>query len=131
MEYLKFEKVSLEEAKHVHDGPPREGGRPDWRRRRGTAPAEPLAAATEAWMATLPDNIRPVELAVQFPRIANKICDLWSHSLRCGDYPADLLIVRRNDRQGFPVAVARELGKLALHHATLHPPTERSWHNAR
>jgi len=60
-------------------------------------------------------------LAYSFPRIANRLCELWSQPLRCVDCLADLLIVREGSRQGFPVPVATDIFRLSAYYGTLHP----------
>lgn len=127
MKTIAFEKVSLADAKRVHDGapsPPR-GPHPSVRRR-AAAPDEPLNGATTAWMNALADNAQPVQLARIFPRIANRICALWEDPVPCARYLADLLIVNRSNRRGFPATIAREIGRLTAQYALLHPGG-RSW----
>ena len=125
MKPITFEKVSLAEAKRVHDGTAQRTSRHDWSSRRAANDQdEPLREATVAWMAGLPDGVRPKHLAQRFPRIANKICAMWKHPVRCSTYIAGLLIVGRVRREGFPMPVAKEIGKLTVHYATLHPVDE-------
>ena len=126
---FEFTKVSITEAKRELDGAPAK--KPDWsRRRKPSDPNEPLRAATAAWMAALPDDMRPVRLAERFARIANKMCGLWNDPLACSNYLAELLIVDRSNRQGFPADIAKEIGNLAVYYATTYP-LERSWATAR
>jgi hypothetical protein len=130
MKPIVFEKVSLAEAKRVHDGNPRAGWRDDWTSRRAANEDEPLDAAALPWMESLPPAIRPQLLARQFTRIANRICALWNQPARCSSYLTDLLIIRRTSRQGFPIAVAREIGNLSVYFETLYP-VGRAWTDAR
>ncbi|KAF0813141.1 Actin-binding protein [Andreprevotia sp. IGB-42] len=59
-----------------------------------------------------PDRF-PEKLAVQYPRIAEKIADMWgSDALEA--YFEELLIMDRNDRQGFPPEIGAELMLLSL-----------------
>ncbi|MEO6929065.1 MAG: hypothetical protein ABI190_07850, partial [Casimicrobiaceae bacterium] len=77
MKTIAFERVSLADAKRVHDGPAPRGWRDDWTSRRCAANAgEVLDPATSAWIATLPSAIQPVHLARRFVRIANRISRL-------------------------------------------------------
>jgi hypothetical protein len=123
MKSIMFEKVSLADAKRVHDGKPRQVARHDGSLRRGANDhEEPLREAMTTWLADLPDNVRPLRLVERFPRIANKICALWKQPVRCSYYMADLLIVRREKRQGFPLVIGKEIGKLIAHYSTLHDP---------
>jgi hypothetical protein len=128
MKSIAFEKVSLADAKRVHDGVPRRL-RDDWSSRRAADRAEPLREATAAWMSNLPDNVLPRHLAELFPRIVNKLCALWDDPARCSNYLKDLLIHRRSSRKGFPAAVAREIVTLTGYHATQFP-AGRPWTEA-
>jgi hypothetical protein len=131
MKPLAYEKVTLADAKKVHDGAPRREIHIDWTSRRVSGDqGDPLFAATMSWMGELQGDARPIQLAIAFPRIANRICALWNHPVRCGSYLADLLIMRRANRKGFPADVAREIGDLAALHARLFP-AGRSWTESR
>jgi hypothetical protein len=130
MKPIKFEKVSLADAKSVHEGKPQQPKVDDWSIRRSARNQhEPLSEATTAWMRQLPDDVRPLELAERFPRIANRICILWIDQVRCASYLADLLIDRRRDRQGFPAAIAKEIADLTVHQARS-GPVGRPWTEA-
>ena len=86
-----------------------------------------LQDATVAWIAELPIEVRPLELARRFPRIANSICDMWRRVARCEEYLDSLVVDRRGDRGGFPVDVAQELTVLRNHYAELYPSNRSSW----
>lgn len=57
-----------------------------------------------------PDSY-PHRLEAAFPRVLEKVVDLWE-TPRLRDYLADLLLPARTDRQGFPHDVVREIAKL-------------------
>ncbi|MBK7473132.1 MAG: hypothetical protein KAX84_06310 [Burkholderiales bacterium] len=58
-------------------------------------------------------GVRPREVPRLFPRIANRLCSLWSHPALCNQYLSSLLMDTRDGaREGFPVAVAGELAAL-------------------
>ncbi len=127
MKSIAFEKVSIADAKRVHDGAPRPSPGPEpWVRRSSAPQDEPLRDATATWMDEMAVAAQPLQLASRFPRIANRICALWADPIPCAKYLADLLIVTRNNRQGFPAIVAREIGKLTAQYALLHPGG-RAW----
>jgi hypothetical protein len=65
--------------------------------------------------------VRPVELARQYPLIANGIAELWPHAARCEEYLASLVVDLRGNRKGFPLGVVYELTRLQRHFAELHP----------
>lgn len=126
MKSIAFEQVSVADAKRVHDGPPRKhSGADPSLRRSPVSQDEPLDEATVTWINEMAHSA-PTQLAARFPRIANRICALWTDPIPCARYMADLLIVTRSNRQGFPAPVAREIGKLIAQYALLHP-SGRAW----
>ena len=68
-----------------------------------------LRARTFKWLATLPAHVRPMAAARQYPRIVNRIGDLWAHCESTRLYFQSLLIDRRQGREGFPAVVRHEL----------------------
>jgi len=131
MKPIAFERVSLADAKRVHDGPPPRKWNVDWAGRRAAAnDPQALDAATRDWIDALPAALQPQRLAVGFLRITTRIAQLWNQPARCSAYLSDLMIVRRASRRGFPGDVAREIGNLAVHYETLHP-AGRGWTAAR
>src|SRR5262245_42492647 len=86
---IKFEKVSLEDAKKALDhtaavGPKAE--EQDWRWARAYKPPALLSDGAKAWLAKLPADVRPAELATTFPRIANRFAEVWSNVDQCDRY---------------------------------------------
>jgi hypothetical protein len=127
MKPIVYEKVTMAEAKRVHDGAPPDATRQDWTKRRAGPDAHGLIREeTSAWIRELPGDVRPAHLAEHFPRIANKICALWAQPVRCAAYLSDLLLARRVSRKGFPAEVAMEIGNLSIHYELLNP-VGRPW----
>jgi hypothetical protein len=124
---LEFERISIEEAAKEIDKRVRPANVKDWNGEREPAPAEPLADATAAWLASLPPAVRPRELARQFPRIANRLCELWKRPARCDAYFKKLILDDRGGRKGFPPAVANELSTLSTHYASVYPYGHSIW----
>jgi len=91
---------------------------PDWQAmRRPVDPAnDVLHHRTIKWLVTLPAGIRPVATGRLYPRIINRIGDLWSQCEYTRLYFQSLLIDRRKGRQGFPPAVKAELEALQNHY---------------
>jgi hypothetical protein len=128
MKSLEFEKVSVDDARKALDGSPKQDKAPDASAQRSQVQANPrLLEATNVWMASLPWEVRPAELARQFPRIANSIAELWRRVARCEEYLDGLVVDQRGGRQGFPPSVAQELTKLRAYYAELHPQKGSSW----
>ena len=71
-----------------------------------------LQQRTVRWLAKLPADVRPMATARQYPRIVNRIDDLWSQCEYTRLHFQSLLIDRREGRTGFPPEVRRELEAL-------------------
>jgi hypothetical protein len=120
MEPIPFERASVEEAREVFDrgvgkrvevvAPPEV----DWstRRRAKEESDRKLLPVSVEWLRGLPHELRPVQLALQFPHIVNKLAQSWSRIGLCEAYFDELLIIKRGTRQGFPFKVLTELNKL-------------------
>jgi hypothetical protein len=124
---IEFEKVSFEDARAALDAKARGDEGKGWGGRRAPERAEPLLEATVAWMDALPASLRPVALARDFPRIANRLGEIWKRPARCDEYFQQLLIDHRGGRKGFPAEVAMEISTLASHYAATHPYRRSIW----
>ena len=124
---IEFEKVSFEEARKALETKTRSDEVKGWSGERAPERIEPVFEATARWMDSLPGHLRPVALARGYPRIANKLGELWKRPARGDEYFQQLLIDRRGGRKGFPPAVAMELTKLASHYASLYPYRLSIW----
>lgn len=69
-------------------------------------------APMQAWLATLPQIVRPVALSGIYPRITKKIMRLWGDDAALAAYMDDLTVDRRGGRIGFPPKVAAEISRL-------------------
>src|SRR5262245_2425841 len=67
----------------------------DWTSVRKADPANSLLPASREWLDTLRAEVRPISLAVQFPRIVNILAAEWGNPPVCRDYLTALLIDRR------------------------------------
>lgn len=96
-------------------------------RRTADAPAT-LNAHAMRWLAGLPAKVRPRELPIAHPRVANEIARRWSDPDGCLAYLNDVLVDRRGSRQGFPMQIALELARLKSYYETeLHPVAQTVW----
>jgi hypothetical protein len=68
-----------------------------------------LRHRTFKWLATLPVHLRQMNTARQYPRIVNRMGDLWSHCEYTRLHFQSLLIDRRSERQGLPPEVIQEI----------------------
>ena len=125
---FEFEKVTIASAKAALDEaikPPGAEAQPP--AGRDPQPEQTLEPATQAWLESLPEDVRPVALAAAYPRIANRLCLLWRRVARCEEYLDELLVDRRGGRAGFPLDVASELTALRSYYAVIHPSTDSAW----
>ena len=61
------------------------------------------------WLMALPPTLRPENLSVLFPRIANALAEVWHEPEQCQAALDRLLSKERKGRAGFPPAVHAEL----------------------
>ena len=88
----------------------------DWVRHR--APIrhrdQDLSDDAVAWLAHLPADFRPAALAERFPRIANRLAQLWRDPGLTEHLLDELVVPRRPGRQGFPPEVMVDLQSLQV-----------------
>jgi hypothetical protein len=86
----------------------------DWQsvRQPTDASADELRDETVRWLARLPRSVRPMETGRQYPRIVNRIFELWPHCEYTRLFFQSLLVDRRKGRKGFPSQVRKELEAL-------------------
>jgi hypothetical protein len=117
---IPFEKVTVKEAKvalEEQDAAVPAAPEKNWSAVRHSNAEEPVRVTKEvmAWLSNLPPEVRPRALANQYPRIFNKIAELWGRPLLCEKYLDELLMDERGTRKGFPPDVAAELTVLKTH----------------
>ena len=129
---LEFEKVSFTDARKALEetgaaayAVPRKPE--DWEARRTQSEAEQLGDDARAWMAELPDAVRPNQLALRYARLANRLCRVWEQPAKCERLLDDLMIDRRGGRKGFPLPIANELATLRDHYFRLHHDGKSAW----
>ena len=124
---LEFTTVSVEEARRALEGEPTKPRASKLTDKRSRTPKEPLLDVTRTWLASLPQDVRPMELPRQFPRIANRLRQLWKQVARCEEYLDSLLVDRRGTRKGFLSKISEELEALREYHALLYPSGRTVW----
>lgn len=96
-----------------------------WSRFRSTE-LHALAESSFAWALDLPRGVRPTQLLVRYPRVANRIAVSWTDA-RLTDRVFDSLArSTREGRRGFPPHVAEELRVLHEHHEATRKDKERN-----
>src|SRR5262245_66319471 len=100
---IEFEKVSFDEAKKALDQQVREVreklGAKAFHHPRAPQRDEPLFESTMRWMAALPKHLQPIETARAFPRVANKLAEIWKRPSHCESYFQSLLLDQRGGRK--------------------------------
>ncbi len=82
-------------------------------RRRPPQPSDrALTGAAVDWVMSLPQDLRPQKLCMQFPRVANAIAQTWQEPSAARAAIVDLLVDRRGGRRGLPEPVQAELRAL-------------------
>jgi hypothetical protein len=129
---LEFEKVSFSDARKALEetGPAAYAvakKTENWVEKRTETPSEALSDQASAWIAELPESIRPRQLALRYARLANRLAELWEDPAKCEKLLDDLMTDRRGGRKGFPLAIASELATLHEHYYRLHHGGKSPW----
>jgi hypothetical protein len=90
---------------------------------RGKKPGEDkLSDAAQKWLAALPDEIKPKNLAEQYPRICNHFARVWRQHEEVDSYFNELVQDSRGDRKGFAFSVMTDISTLRDYYDTkVHP----------
>ncbi|MGA7179132.1 MAG: hypothetical protein WBX11_06020 [Thiobacillaceae bacterium] len=96
------------------------------------APEKPgdqiLSLEALAWFDSLPQDVRPNNLAQRYPRICNRVVDRWKYPDLMVHFFDDLLMDSRAGRKGFPMIIALEIASLKEHFlATLSVTNDDVW----
>ena len=93
--------------------------------RRGE-PVNHVLPASNRWLTSLPREVQPLALASKYPRIVNLLAQHWNDHEACAAFFDHLVIDRRGNRQGFPVAVKSDIR--ILHEYFLHSAPNGVYH---
>ena len=77
-------------------------------------------------LATLPTNLKPILLTIDYPHVMNRIAELWMRPIQLDRYFEELAIDGRGGRRGFPLAIANEISNLREHYQTRVRPLKKS-----
>ncbi len=88
----------------------------DWARHRAPLRHRDAMLSDDAveWLAALPEDFRPAALAERFPRIVNRLAQLWRDPGLTEHLLDELVVPRRPGRQGFPPEVTVDLQSLQV-----------------
>ena len=95
-------------------------------RRRPQPANEVLQPDTIRWLASLPGDVRPKQLPIEFPRICNELARRWPSPRECLSCLEDLVMDRRGGRTGFVFDIALEIAGLKDHYETVVHPTQQT-----
>lgn len=92
------------------------------------APTVELTSTATSVLATLPNNVKPILLSIDFPHVVNKIAELWTRPILLDRYFEELSMDARGGRKGFPLGVALEIANLREHYQTkVRPLKKTTW----
>jgi hypothetical protein len=100
---------------------------PDVAQLRKANPATTLLPSSMRWLEQLPEEVRPVQLARDFPRIVNLLAASWPQPAEFHLYGDRLLVDHRGNRKGFPIPIREELHRLLNYYESLYPRTGNAW----
>lgn len=80
------------------------------------ASSAPLTGEALRLLVRLDGKVRLEELPTRFPRVLNRIAEIWRNPQQSDRYFDELLLYSRGVRQGFPQSVIREIASLHHHH---------------
>ena len=84
-----------------------------------------IGSAGRALLASIEESARPKELAELFPRIINRMAELWRKPHQMNSYFEELLTSNREIRKGFPFSILEELCTLKDYYQTKVYPVQR------
>lgn len=113
MDSIKFTKQSTSLWDAKDESKPTEN---EWDKQRKSTNMEKPALSIDSieWLTQFSEAERPILLPKRFPHIVNMIAYHWKNPLSCSKYLDQLTIRQRENRQGFPPEVFKELIQLTL-----------------
>jgi hypothetical protein len=90
----------------------------DWARVRAPARHRDAELSGKAlrWLEELPEHVRPLQLSVRYPRLANQLAACWGDVGLVEYLLEDLIIDRRGGRHGLPDEIVDEVALLYEFH---------------
>ena len=116
-----FEKVTVQEAReYLGANVPSTKNEGNWEPKRRPVHESDLKLTEETikWLSDLPEHVRPLRLARQFPRITNRFAAEWQRPMNCDKYFDELMIDHRGTRRGFSFEIAKEIADLRAYFST-------------
>jgi hypothetical protein len=88
-------------------------------RRPPSAKDRALTGQSLAWLARMPEEVRPDVTVERYPRVINALVEVWGDREERDSAFENLLNDKRPGRRGFPLDVERELSTLWLYASAL------------
>lgn len=82
--------------------------------------------STIDWARSIPSDIRPRALVINYPRIANILAAAWPDRIRFDKTLNEFMVDNRGRRQGFPLEVLQDLANLRAYFDKRHKPAIRT-----
>jgi hypothetical protein len=117
---LEFEITTFDQAREALEGLPpgmkapvrSDASDSTFRRKPISARDRIVSPQAWSWLESLPSEVRPKALVVQFPHVVNQLALLWRIDADCLHHLRNLMVDQRGGRRGFPVGVADEITRL-------------------
>lgn len=124
MEYIPYEKINLKDAVDGAKERPEPVLNQNWPSLRGDSAgiSNEVLPHTRKWLGSIPHDVRPNWLVKEYPRIANRLADLWFRTRFCENYLKELTTDHRGNRKGFPLKVVFEIDLLKTFFETQQNP---------
>ena len=103
------QRVNVKRKRKERETGPRGAAGGDYALLRKAQPATEPLGLTFRWIARLPQNVRPLNLLRQYPRVANALATSWPDRRAFRACLYSLLVDQRGNRKGFPPDVLAEL----------------------
>jgi hypothetical protein len=95
---------------------------------RPSQPPAALSASARALLRQLDGKVALGNVADQYPRLMNRVAELWDKPKELEAYFAELITDSRGNRQGFPFKVLKEVNLLRVFYVTkVHPRRLDPW----
>ena len=86
-----------------------------------------LNGAALRLLVTLDTRIQLTALPAHFPRVLNRVADVWNRPTEADRVFDELLLDGRGGRQGFPSLVIEELTRIRAYHQVVYPKKIDPW----
>ena len=86
-----------------------------------------LSGAALRLLVSLDTRVHLSVVPAQFPRVLNKIAEVWDQPVEADRVFNELLLDGRGGRQGFPALVIDEISRIRAYHLSVYPKKIDPW----